>query len=206
MNFQTAVRTVFLQKYATFGGRACRSEYWWWILALLIGSLATTFVDVAFFASEVETDAGPGSFSLEHDGPLTTIFYLAMIVPNLAVSVRRLHDLDKSGWWLLIMLIPLIGSLYLLFLFVQRGTEGSNHYGPDPLGGDKSMEAEDRNISMREQTEALTDPELDSGQAPPPVTDGEQDPIPQKESERPSWRTPSTKGGFQTTQDRFKGK
>jgi uncharacterized membrane protein YhaH (DUF805 family) len=65
-------------------------------------------------------------------GPLTTILILGTIIPSIAVGIRRLHDTDKSGWWLLIALIPLIGGLVLLFFFVSDGTSGPNQYGPDP--------------------------------------------------------------------------
>ena len=68
-------------------------------------------------------------------GWLTILFMLAILVPNLAVGVRRLHDLGKSGWMLLIGLIPFFGGLYLLFLFAQPGQSGPNQYGPDPKGG-----------------------------------------------------------------------
>lgn len=112
MDFMTAVKTCF-SKYVTFEGRASRSEYWWFILFILIGQVVLLFV-----------------FE-----PLSLIFLLAVLLPNLAVVVRRLHDVDKSGWWYLIFLVPLIGGLLLLYWFVTEGTRGPNQYGPDPLGG-----------------------------------------------------------------------
>lgn len=119
MDFQTAIRTVLKDKYATFSGRAARSEYWWFALFSVIASSILTVIDTAIFGSDF--------------GVLGPIFSLAVLVPSIAVGVRRLHDLGRSGWWLLIILIPLIGFLILLFFFVQKGTDGPNEHGPDPL-------------------------------------------------------------------------
>lgn len=133
MTLTQAIRTVFFKKYATFKGRAQRSEYWWWALAIFLIGTAAQVIDIAFLASEVRTTTGPGSFSVEHNGPLASVLTLATIVPNLAVMVRRLHDSDKSGWWFLIAFVPLVGTLYFLYLLIRRGTDGPNRYGPDPL-------------------------------------------------------------------------
>ncbi len=119
MDFQTAIRTVLKDKYATFSGRAARSEYWWFALFSVIASSILTVIDTAIFGSDF--------------GVLGPIFSLAVLVPSIAVGVRRLHDLGRSGWWLLIILIPLIGFLILLYFFVQKGTDGPNEHGPDPL-------------------------------------------------------------------------
>ncbi len=67
-------------------------------------------------------------------GILGSLFGLAILLPAIAVTVRRLHDTDRSGWWIFLGLIPIIGSLVLLFWYVSRGTEGDNRFGPDPLG------------------------------------------------------------------------
>lgn len=64
---------------------------------------------------------------------LGALFSLAVLLPNIAVGVRRLHDLDKSGWWYLLILIPLVGALVLIYFFVQKGTDGPNRFGADPL-------------------------------------------------------------------------
>lgn len=119
MDFQTAIRTVLKDKYATFSGRAARSEYWWFALFSVIASSILTVIDTAIFGSDF--------------GVLGPIFSIAVLVPSIAVGVRRLHDLGRSGWWLLIILIPLIGILILLYFFVQKGTDGPNEHGPDPL-------------------------------------------------------------------------
>ncbi len=121
MTFSQSIRTCF-RKYVDFTGRAARSEYWWFTLFMILGNLAATMVDIAMF------DVPP-----EQYGPLNGIFSLATFLPGLAVSVRRLHDVNRSGWWLLIMFIPLIGWLVLLFWEVSAGTPGANRFGPDPL-------------------------------------------------------------------------
>ncbi|WP_237051485.1 DUF805 domain-containing protein [Magnetospirillum sp. ME-1] len=113
----TAVKTC-IGKYATFQGRASRSEYWYFTLFMLILNLI----------SGVIAGASLGVLAV-----LPLVLTIALFVPALAVSVRRLHDLDKSGWWVLIILIPLIGGLILLFWACKRGTEGQNMYGSDPL-------------------------------------------------------------------------
>ncbi|MEE8339241.1 MAG: DUF805 domain-containing protein [Xanthomonadales bacterium] len=111
-----------LKKYAVFNGRARRKEYWFFYLFYLI-----IFIVLAFL------DGVTGSFNESIGiGMLSGIFILAMIIPGLAVSVRRLHDTDRSGWWILISLIPLIGGIWFLVLMVLDGTSGQNQYGPDP--------------------------------------------------------------------------
>lgn len=122
MDFQTAVRTCF-NNYVTFSGRAQRSQYWWFALFGILGSMLLSLVDGMMF----------GFHRMDAD-PLSSLFSLAILLPSISVGVRRLHDRDKSGWWLLIGLIPLIGFLVLVFWFVQRGTVGPNRFGPDPLG------------------------------------------------------------------------
>jgi uncharacterized membrane protein YhaH (DUF805 family) len=112
MSFGEAVSSGF-SNYASFESRAMRSEYWFWFLFAVIASF------VALIA-----DALVGSAPL-----LYLLTVLALFLPGLAVGVRRLHDIDKSGWNLLWGLIPIFGSLYLLYLNVQPGTTGENRYG-----------------------------------------------------------------------------
>ena len=111
-----------LRKYARLSGRASRSEYWWYTLAIIIGSIVLAVVDGALFGSAF---GGVGLFG--------GIFALATFVPSLAVSFRRMHDVNRSAWWLLIGLIPLIGTIVVLVWFCSRGTAGENRFGPDPL-------------------------------------------------------------------------
>ena len=119
MDFQTAVRTVLLNNYANFSGRAQRSQYWWFALFSFIVSAILSVIDTAIFGADI--------------GVLAALWSLAVLIPSLAVGVRRLHDIDRSGWWLLIGLVPLIGFLVLIYWFIQRGTDGPNQYGNDPL-------------------------------------------------------------------------
>lgn len=120
MDFQTAVRTV-LSNYVTFTGRAQRSQYWWFALFSFGTSLILNVVDGAIFGPQTAV--------------LSALWSLAILLPSIAVGARRLHDLDRSGWWLLVAFVPILGALLLIYWFIQRGTEGPNQYGPDPLAG-----------------------------------------------------------------------
>ena len=124
MDMVTAVKTV-LGKYATFSGRAARPEYWWWVLASFILFLVLGLIDGALVAPMMGFEA----FEPNAVQPLSVIASLGLLVPNLAVAARRLHDTDRSGWWLLLGLIPVIGSLVLIYFLVQKSTEGSNRFG-----------------------------------------------------------------------------
>ena len=118
MDFQTAVRTV-LSKYVDFKGRAPRSEYWWWVLAVIVVNIILNIIDNIIFGPTMQ--------------PISALFSLAILLPSIAVGIRRLHDLDRTGWWLLVSFIPIIGALILIYFFVQKGTDGENRFGPDPL-------------------------------------------------------------------------
>jgi uncharacterized membrane protein YhaH (DUF805 family) len=115
-----------IRKYATFSGRARRAEYWWFYLFFVLLFTALTIVDVIIFGYDPES--GDPTANL-----LAGLAALALLLPMLGVSVRRLHDRDKSGWWLLWGLLPLIGGLILLYQYVQRGTIGDNRFGADPV-------------------------------------------------------------------------
>jgi uncharacterized membrane protein YhaH (DUF805 family) len=123
MSFTAAVRSV-LSKYVEFGGRARRAEYWWFVLFSVLVGIVTSILDIALGTDFEGSVTSSGLFSL--------IANLALFLPSLAVAVRRLHDLDRSGWWILIGLIPLIGVIVLLVFFVQDGTPGPNRFGPSP--------------------------------------------------------------------------
>jgi len=112
MGFADAVRTC-LSKYVDFQGRAMRSEFWWFALFNIIVQVVTTIIDRGVLNYPI----------------LSTIATLALILPGLAVSVRRLHDTDRSGWWLLISFIPLIGAIVLIVWYCTKGTEGANRFG-----------------------------------------------------------------------------
>lgn len=149
MEFGEAIKTCF-RKYATFSGRAQRSEYWWWYLFNFLVVGGATIIDIAIFG------VGPDKVQ-----PLSGILSLGFMLPNLAVTCRRLHDGNRSGWW---MLLPLAGAIpfvvfaiigsrtgtmvaptvatiavlaitfvLLLYWLIKRGTVGPNRFGPDPL-------------------------------------------------------------------------
>ena len=135
MNMQDAVASVF-RNYATFSGRARRAEYWWFILFSIIVSTGLGILDAALFGYTVSTETGEGmaSFDLQSVGVFAPIWSLATFLPSLAVAVRRLHDIGRSGWWLLLVLLPLIGAIILIVWFATRGTPATNAHGPDPIG------------------------------------------------------------------------
>jgi uncharacterized membrane protein YhaH (DUF805 family) len=116
-------KKVVLENYANFEGRARRKEYWSFILVYMMIYIPLYVFTIVSMASD-----NPG-FGIS--GVLLVVFALAMFIPNFAVAVRRLHDVNKSGWYLLIGLIPLAG-IYLLVLMFSEGTNGPNDYGKDP--------------------------------------------------------------------------
>ena len=145
-----------IQKYADFSGRAPRAEYWWYTLAIVVAAIVIGLVEGMLGLS-----GAVGTY-----GPISLIFMLALLVPGLAVTARRLHDTNRSGWWMLIAVVPyalmailavmaagagsmaglagaglvgilaLIGAIVLLVFMVLPGTRGTNNYGPDPYGAD----------------------------------------------------------------------
>ena len=124
MNFFDAVKTCFV-KYTNFSGRASRSEFWLFVLFTFVVSLMLGFLDPLI----------AGVSFMDYDevfAPLSTIFTIAIIIPSIAVNVRRLHDVDRSGWWLLIEL-TVIGILLILFWCCKKGDEGENRFGPKPI-------------------------------------------------------------------------
>ena len=113
-----------LKKYAVFHGRSRRAEYWYFVLFNLIVAIVLAAIDSLL-----------GTFSsAQNIGLLSGIYSLAVLIPTLAVTFRRLHDIDRSGWWILINLVPLIGTIVLLVFALMDGTPGDNRYGPNPKG------------------------------------------------------------------------
>ncbi len=110
-----------LKKYAEFNGRARRREYWFFVLFNVIISFVLGFID------GLAGLAGETGF-----GPLGGLYTLAVLCPGLAVSARRLHDTGRSGWWLLIVFVPIVGALVLLVFMLLEGDAGDNAYGPNP--------------------------------------------------------------------------
>jgi uncharacterized membrane protein YhaH (DUF805 family) len=112
-----------LKNYTNFKGRSGRKEYWTFFLVNLIISIVLAVIDNNFRLI-IDRDMGLGLLSL--------LFSLIVFLPGLAVAVRRLHDIGKSGKWIFIALIPFIGAFWLLFLFVSKGEQGANQYGDIP--------------------------------------------------------------------------
>jgi len=111
-----------LQKYAIFEGRAQRAAYWYFVLLNLIISLAIGIVEVMVGIADAETAYGP----------VSALYSLFIFLPATALLARRLHDVGRSGWWILLMLIPIIGFFVLLFWTIQDSEPGDNRYGPNP--------------------------------------------------------------------------
>jgi uncharacterized membrane protein YhaH (DUF805 family) len=111
-----------LKKYTVFTGRARRKEYWFFVLFNILISMALAIVD--YFTGTYNAAYGMGL--------LGGLYALAVLIPAIAVTVRRLHDTGRSGWWILIVLVPIIGGIWLLVLMVLDSEAGTNKYGPNP--------------------------------------------------------------------------
>lgn len=105
-----------LKNYTGFSGRAHRTEFWMYALFNFIAIIVLSIIDGI----------------IGTNGIIVTLYYLATILPGIAVAMRRLHDTDRSGWWMLVGFVPFIGGIVLLIFFCMEGTSGDNQYGPDP--------------------------------------------------------------------------
>ena len=114
-----------VKKYAVFAGRARRKEFWFFYLFYVIFALAAAIVD-----SVLGTEYSVGETA--SIGLFSSVFVIAMMLPTFAVLARRLHDIGRSGWWILIGLIPIIGAIVLLIFTVRDSQEGENRFGPNP--------------------------------------------------------------------------
>lgn len=110
-----------LKQYTVFSGRARRKEYWMFVLINMIVSAVLNVIQ-SVIGMEVPY--------------ITMIYSLAVLLPGIAVAARRLHDTDRSGWWQLLVLIPIIGAIVILVFLCQKGTAGSNRFGEDPKQGE----------------------------------------------------------------------
>ena len=128
MGFAEAVRSGF-DHYATFAGRASRPAYWWWALFGVLVSLVTRVLDGLLGSSFVRSTQYGAEVSV---GLIASLAGLVLLLPSIAVLVRRLHDTDRSGWWYWLVLIPVVGWLLLLYFLVSAGAPGDNRYGPPP--------------------------------------------------------------------------
>ena len=131
VGFGEAIKRAFAG-WSTWSGRATRAEYWWWFLFVWLVSLIPY---VGIFASMDWTTTGDGSFEGTGGGAsvlwwiLFVVVWLALLLPSIAVSVRRLHDTNRSGWWYWIVLVPCIGGIWYLILMLLPSTPGQNQYG-----------------------------------------------------------------------------
>lgn len=117
---------VVRDNYANFNGRARRKEYWMFILINIIISIILSIIDTAMGLRFGVSEYSNGS------GVISSVYSLAVLIPSLAVGARRLHDINKSGWWQLLSLIPLVGAIILIVWAATEGDKGPNEYGPDP--------------------------------------------------------------------------
>lgn len=124
-----------LRRYADFSGRSRRKEYWsFFLLNMLIGLGVWTLLAVLFIAGLSE------SAMMAIMTPVFLLYglvALAFLIPGIAVTIRRLHDIDRSGWSILLGLIPLVGAIILLIFYCTEGTAGPNQYGPDPKADER---------------------------------------------------------------------
>ncbi len=121
MGFTEAVKSA-LSNYANFSGRSPRPAFWWWQLFNLIAGVITLMIDGLIFG-----------FASGYS-PVNWLYSLAVLLPSLAVSARRLHDIDRSGWWFLLILIPLVGIIILIIWWAKPSQPGANRFGPNPYG------------------------------------------------------------------------
>lgn len=121
MGFAEAVKTCF-GKYSDFRGRAPRSEYWFWFLFIVL-----------IFGGGFALAAALGNLAKGLFVVLGLLALLGLFLPSLAVAIRRLHDINSSGWWYLLTLLPYVGGLIMLVWYCIKGTAGENRFGPDPL-------------------------------------------------------------------------
>ena len=116
-----------LKKYAVFHGRAHRAEFWWFVLFNAIFSFALNITFGARVGVPEESVSSASPLAI-----LPAIYGLAVLLPAIGVSIRRLHDTNRSGWWLLIALFPIVGAIVLIVFYAQAGDAGENQFGADP--------------------------------------------------------------------------
>jgi uncharacterized membrane protein YhaH (DUF805 family) len=123
-----------LRKYAVFSGRARRTEYWTFTLVNIVVATLLAFVD-----NSSGMTVSTGVTAAYGVGILSSLYGLAVLIPHLAVSVRRLHDTGRSGWWWLIGLVPVIGAVVLIIFAAQDSQPGSNEYGANPKSAAQAL-------------------------------------------------------------------
>jgi len=132
MGFGQSISTCF-SKYAVFAGRARRSEFWWWIVFVMIVQVVANIIDSIIGTTYVFSN-GDGGFATVQTGWVGSLAGLALFLPTVSVAVRRLHDTGRSGWWWWLNILCCIGSIILIVFYVGDSTP-DNEYGPNPKGG-----------------------------------------------------------------------
>ena len=132
-----------LRRYFDFSGRSRRLEYWLWLIFVFVGLIVAMILDATLGlggtvtgSSELGEGTASASFNVSGGGPITLVFALLIIIPGLALVIRRFHDQNKSGWWIL---VPIVNPFFLMFV---GGTPGTNRFGPDPKGGAGATDAQ----------------------------------------------------------------
>ena len=129
MTFMEAVESCLIRKFATFSGRASRSEYWWFTLFMVFAAMLFGAVFGVLYYAMLVSD-----YKALFAGMLVAwvlLFFAAAFIPSLAVTVRRLHDTGRTGWWYLANFIPYVGSFVLLYFMVLPSEHNENEYGPE---------------------------------------------------------------------------
>ena len=133
-------------RYAQFNGRATRSEFWYFVLFNIIGTILLNIIDGILgtnYTYEIASSVMPGGTEItaaaatQSIGYLSSLYGLILLIPGIAVAIRRLHDIGKSGWWILLGMIPIvnfIGIFVLIYFYVLDSQPGENIYGPNPKG------------------------------------------------------------------------
>jgi len=137
--FRRAIAACF-RKYAVFQGRAPRSEFWWWALFQTVIGLVFLSLDMPYYSQCAVQLLSSGTWPTPDAAQtivdrLSDLFDLVTLLPTITVTVRRLHDIGKSGWWFWFGFVPLAGQILLLLWNARHGTRGPNRFGPDPLQG-----------------------------------------------------------------------
>ena len=121
MNLQDSIKSCF-NKYGNINGRATRSEYWYWTLFVFLVSILTLIIDISLLGFSINDDSTP----------LNSIWTLAVLIPGITVTVRRFHDVNRSGWWILIIL-TIVGIIPYIYWLVKESDSAENNFGPKPL-------------------------------------------------------------------------
>jgi uncharacterized membrane protein YhaH (DUF805 family) len=126
-----------LRRFTDFGGRARRKEFWPFMAVNFVLNAVAGALDTALGLGGVTTTTGAGfAYASYTPGIIGSVVGLVLLLPSIAVEIRRLHDTGRSGWWLLLLIVPVIGWIVLLVFWALDGERGQNAYGPDPKAGE----------------------------------------------------------------------